>query len=289
MDRLYRFIRTGWPFIGPFVTILALGGVFKLTPVDIYHTALLTLPTILTIPMGWLLLAVLSTYFTCLSIRYRSVVLTILELRLDLNILEPNGEEVEVVLEQQIRPHREDVTGYLRKVRVSGEVSKNSFDMHISHARKQEPQFDGKPSEWEIIHKFEGPIPVNPLRLGFDKAVTRKERYIATNSYTEAEEWHEIEIPREYRCRRFALTVRFHEQRPREAHDYSAIRITASGVVDLPVTPILEHPGAAVLKVERPRVGERYRLIWKRKPTWTPTSANESIRSTEARNPFAIG
>lgn len=270
MDRMYKFVRSGWPFIGPFLTILALGGVFKLSLDKINAAVLFAVPYVGRIPLGWLLLALFSMYFTFQSIRYRWVVLTILDLKLELHIRDRDGKDVRVVLEQKIRPHRENITGYLRKVGVTGSIPQSQYKAHISHAATRALQFDGSPSQWEIIHSFDKPIPVNPLRLGFDKPVIRKEEYVAIDSYTEAEEWHDLQIAREYRCRRFKIVVYFHRDRPRDAHVCSALRMSASGVVELPLNPIYEDPDGVELLVERPRFGERYRLIWKRKADWKP-------------------
>ena len=275
MDKLYKFVRAGWPFIGPFVTILALGGVFNLTPHNLQSAAAYVWPKISTVPLGWLFLAVFACYFTFQSLRYRSVVLTLIRHDIDFHINEPDGKDVRVIHKQEIRPHRENITGYLRKVQVSGRMPKDRITMDISHATTQDKQFEGTPSQWEFIHTFESePIPVNPLRLGFDRAVTRQEQYVALDSYTEPEQWHEIKISSEYRCRRLTMRVHFHKDRPLEAHLCSAIRINASGVTRIRVDPILGDPGAVALEIRNPRVDERYRLIWKRIPNWQPPASS---------------
>jgi len=184
-----------------------------------------------------------------------------------MTIDDENGAHVTVTRTQKIRPRREDVTGYLRSVKVSGNIPKNRFDAFIDHCSsdKQSIHFEETPKGWEIIHSFEEPIPMILWQLGLN-TVTRTERFVALDSFTGDEESYEIEVPSEYRYRRLTLTVLFHERRPLHMHQCRAIRINRAGITKVPTSPVLDGPESGGIRIEisRPHSGDRYRLIWKR-------------------------
>lgn len=273
---VYKVVKTVLSIIGPIITILALGSIYQLTLGDVWMTLRGWGPRLLTLKIGWAILLMLGVYFTYLGWARGDVVLTVLDLAVSVRLDAADGSIATVQRTQTIAAHRDDVTGYLRKIVVSGQMPREKFQAHIDHCKveEQRTQFDKMPNGWELIHSFDKPIPVDLLRTGLTR-VTRTEKFVAINSLTEEEETYEVEVHDQYRYRHLTLKLEFHPDRPRSKYEVNAIRINAMGVIKLPIVPIFEGAGEGVLlKVKRPRAGDRYRLVWKRLPAPVAGSAS---------------
>jgi hypothetical protein len=265
----YGLLRTVWPFLGPLAGLGLLAAAFQVTLADLWGGLVSVGPFLRSVRVVYLLLAGLAFYFSYVEIRHWGVPLTILSTDIVLALNTANGDRATLTRTQRIRANREHVTGYHRSVTVDapGEMPRESVQCHANHcaANRQSVRFEGTPSNWKLIHRFD-PIPRNLLVLGLN-TVLRTETIVQERAYTRETESYTFNIPQNYRLRNVTLTVFFHPQRACGMHQCQALRINASGVTEMNLEHVPPDPhgrgGPGIrLRIGRPRPGEQFALAW---------------------------
>jgi hypothetical protein len=183
---------------------LAIGRVFEIQVGDVLMAAGAVLPYITGAKIGWFLL---SAFFAYVEIRHRHIPLTAVSTDIELMLESPSGDRATITRTQKLRANHENVTGFIRKIVSTGTVPKDQVEFSISHcaANRQKKEFDGTPSKWEVIHRFD-PIPRNLLLLGMN-TVKRTESVRIYDGFCSADESYEIEVPAMYRHDRIQMMI----------------------------------------------------------------------------------
>lgn len=286
MRDVYRLISRAWPFIGPLIGILSFVNATD-TPLPELLDQLGTLKIVIpprfftTGGLFYLLLALLSFWFSYVEIRHKRIPLAVLSTDIELTFNTPKGDKATLTRTQVIRANHHDVTGYHRtpSVEPPGKMPLDEIEFHISHCETDKQtvyKVGGNPSSWDLIHRFE-PIPRNLFKLGLNR-VTRTETIVQYDAYTREKEYFEISFPEHYRYGKTIVSIHFHPARPcrLDRHQCQAILIAAKGIIDLPLTPLPSKAGAGPgvrLTMKKPSPGERYRIIWTYPPIEEPRPA----------------
>lgn len=266
MQTFYKALRTLWPYVGCLLGVYTLVTGLGFTLPELGAAAK---EYILRVNVLLLVLAALFFFTAYTEIRHRGIPLTAMDTQIEVVYDDPLGRSVTVSRKQKLRANREDVTGYIRKQWCDGKLPKESVECSISHAEQatQSIHFDQGPHGVEVIHRFPA-IPRDFFRLGTN-TVTREDRTTYTDSFTAEEESYEVEIPPHYRHHKLAVSVIFHPSRTCAVKGCQAIRISAHGVSDIPLTLVNGRPGVR-FEAKGLSGGERFRVMWKLPPV-TPT------------------
>jgi hypothetical protein len=279
---VYHLLRRVWPYMGPVVGFLGLGMWLEVSTADVISALRDFGPYVLSLRVTWLLVSAASFFFAYVEIRHRGIPLTAVKTEIEVLLTSPDGRSATVKRKQKLRANHENVTGYHRWAKSSGQIPKEGIHCSIDHCG-QDKQFldiDGDPSSWEIIHRFDR-IPKHWWKAGLN-TVVREDWMLVENSFHQDTESYEFGIPERYRYNEVSITIFFHPQRVPIASDCSAIWISDNGVTDLPLLQVPPnpngHPGIR-LKVKKPRRGDKFRVVWKYPQIVVPDSTQTPRRT----------
>jgi hypothetical protein len=266
MNDTYKLIRQMMPIVGPVLTVLALGRVFDITVGDVASAVRGLWPYVRVAKIGWLIVAVAFAYFTIVNIRHRGVPLSVVSSDITLVLDTREGDVATLSRVQRIRANREDVTGFMKEMRMSaGSVQPADIQCFVSHTDKQEIHLRGSPQNRMLIHEFDA-IPRNLLRFGRN-TIERKEIITARNAFMGTDEYISETVRPEYRHGRLRMRVIFHRERTCNLSDCKAFRISKNGLVRMRLTPLepgVHGAGRGVeLDIRRPGPGERFEIHWR--------------------------
>lgn len=262
MQTFYKVLRTAWPYVGPILGLYALITGFGLTLPELGQ---IIRDKFLHLDLLWFVVASFLFFTAYTEIRHRGIPLTAINTDIEVVYEDPLGKRVHVSRTQELRANREDVTGYLRVIWCEGALPTESVECSVSHAdpKQQSVQFDKGRKGTEVIHRFPA-IPRDLFRLGTN-TVTRTERTLFVDAFTGEEESYEVGIPLHYHHRKLTVSVIFHPSRNCAVNSCKAIRISAHGVSDLPLTHVSGRHGVR-FEAKGIKGGERFRLMWKLAP-----------------------
>lgn len=259
----YRLIRRLFPYITPFLGLVALSKAVDLGIAQGGAFASSLVSFLQTVRPFWLFLAAVFSYCFYIGIRDRNTPLTVLRLDIVLRLDTPNGDQATLTRTQKIRANHEDVTGYHRILWVDppGRIFKNSINCNIRISNRdlggQSNLFLGNPDDpsnrWEFIHCFD-PIP-------WLRSATRTETVVQRDSYTRQTEFYVLEMPQQYRHNKISLSVYFHSLKICPLEKCKGLRVHANGAVKVPLTP-LEGGVGVRLSHKKPARGERFIIKW---------------------------
>lgn len=266
MLKFYRFIREGWGYIGPFIGLWGLAGIFNYSLSDIWHKLIAVAPLIFSVNIVYLVIVIFAVYSTSLHILHRKVPITILSTHVDVFLESPRGDKARLCRTQTLRANREDVTGYQYSVWVTppGKIPKNSIECSIDHCTPgdQEKYFDGNESRWQVLHSF----PPLPWHFGFKK-IKRTDTFEMIDAYTKDEESFSFGRLDAYRHEQIIISIYFHPSRVCLVANCRAMRVNANGVVKLPLTQVSDGGRLGVqLNTPKARPGDTFKITWKYPP-----------------------
>ena len=268
--RPYRAWRWAWQYLGPVFGLFSVSRVVDLTFQDAAVAGAAIAYLLMSQKVIWVVLAAAAFFFSLVEWLHKNTPLTIASTHMELFIESPDGRDARVVRTQEIRPNREDVTGYQAKFWAdpavdNASIPEDSIKMHVDHCLPNEQDHmivSGTEKRWEVIHRFK-PIPMPFYKLGLNK-VRRVERYRFLNSYSGEVEWYDALVLNMYRYKKLQLTVYFHNTNPCPIEKCKGYWIARHGVVELNVGQIVGENGrlGVRLTIDRPVRGDTYRILW---------------------------
>src|SRR5262245_32156572 len=103
MGSAYRLLRRIWPFVGPVITVLALGRMFEVRVGQVISALIAIGPYISASKIGWFVLSVLSGFFAYVEIRHRHIPLTAIDTQVELALESPSGDLATLSRKQRLR------------------------------------------------------------------------------------------------------------------------------------------------------------------------------------------
>lgn len=258
MQSFYRFLRIGWPYIGSLIGVYSLG---KGLGVSVGQALVATGNFVAQTNALWFALSLVCFFLVYTSLRHRGIPLTIVRTKVEVTFESADGRLARVTRTQKLRANREDVTGYFKQMWCDGKLRADSLECSISHCDQHHQSFQVEPSGtgWELVHTFD-PIPQNVFLLNLN-TVTRTERLVMEDAFLADEESYEIVIPQPYRHRHIELVINFHQDRPCLMTACRGTRISAHGVLQLPL--LSEGPRGVKIVASNAYPGERFKIVWK--------------------------